>query len=84
MFAEKIFPHFRAGRQSHWVSHAHHHEERQGDCRHVVGLRRLRQHGVGGRHGIRVNAGRKKDYEARSDPSQRKQHYDGTNTYFTD
>ncbi len=72
---------FRVGRQSHRVPYAHHHEERQGDCRYVVGLRRFRQHGARGRHRVRVDAGRKKDYEAGPDPPQWQQHHDGENIF---
>ena len=68
---------YRTCGQSDRVSDAHHHEERQGDRGHVVGLRRLRQHGLGGRHRVRVHAGRQEDHQTRSDPSQRKQHHHG-------
>ncbi len=70
---------FRVGRQSHRVPYAHHHEERQGDRRHVVGLWRFRQHGARGRDRVRVDAGRKKNYEAGPDPPQWQQHHDGEN-----
>merc|ERR1711884_590408 len=42
-----------AGGQSYRVADAHHHEERQGGGRHAHGLRRLREHGAGGRDGVR-------------------------------
>ena len=82
-YFKNLFLQFRVGRQSHRVPHAHHHEERQGNRRHVIGFRRLRQHGARGCHRVRVDARRKKDHQARPDPAQREQHHDGK-TYFTD
>ena len=53
----------RARGQSHRVSAPYHHEERQGDRGHVVGVRRLCQHGPGRCDRVRINAGRKKNHK---------------------
>lgn len=66
----------RIGRQMHWLPHPYHHEERQGNRGHTLGLRRFREHDAGKRDRIREYTGGASHHQIGSDFAEWQQYHD--------